>query len=465
MANTHKLSQPSADRAVVDARHIWSAAVAAVGSDHLVRGTISRNETSLTICGEEFPLSDIRRIVVVGAGKACSGMARGLEQVLGDDLVDQKVIGWINVPADCVIPLRRIHLHSARPAGVNEPTDAGVNGSKQIMELVASLTADDLCLVLLSGGGSALLPLPVPGISLADKQAVTRTLSRLGATINELNTVRKQLSLIKGGGLLRAAPAGRMIALIISDVIGDPLEIIASGPTICDTSTAADALAVLERFQQQSTNPELFPASVWDELHRQVDANSPLQKPRIDCQNRIIGNNQTALEAAVNCARSLGYEVHALGSDRDGDAREVGRELADRCLKLLRSEASAPTCLIGGGEPVVKLAATDRPRVGGRNQEVALAALCYLWDEQLDGVAILSGGTDGEDGPTDAAGAICCAAVRDTARAREVNPFDALSINDSYTFFSAADGLLKTGPTHTNVMDVQVAVVRPDDDF
>ncbi|MDB5347708.1 MAG: ttuD [Schlesneria sp.] len=460
MEQTLNSSQLFSDTAPRHARRIWDAGVAAVNSDRLVRDVVHRGDDSLRICDEELLLSSIRRIVVVGAGKASSGMARGLEEALGPDLVDAKVTGWVNVPADCVLPLRRIHLHPARPAGINEPTDAGVVGSERILELVSGLSADDLCLVLLSGGGSALLPLPVPGISLADKQAMTRTLSRLGATINELNTVRKHLSLIKGGGLLRAATAGRMIALIISDVIGDPLEIIASGPTICDKSTADDAIIVLDKFQQRTADRELFPSSIWGELRRQVDANATPGEPRISCRNQIIGNNQTALEAAVKCARSLGYEVHSLGSDRQGDAREVGKEIAERCLEILRSEDPGPICLISGGEPVVKLAETNRPRVGGRNQEVALAALCHLWDEQLQGVAILSGGTDGEDGPTDAAGAVCSEDVRDTARERKLDPFDALSINDSYTFFSAAGGLVKTGPTHTNVMDLQVAVVR-----
>ncbi len=462
------IDPPDAESAVAvrDAERIWHAGVAAVDSTRLVCNAVQRMETTLRICGEEFDVRSLRRLIVVGAGKAGGGMARGLERALGADLVDEKVSGWVNVPADCVMPLRRIHLHDARPAGLNEPTAAGVIGSERILELVAGLGADDLCLVLLSGGGSALLPLPVPEISLADKQSMTRTLSRNGATIHELNAVRKRLSRIKGGGLVRAAQAGQMIALIISDVVGDPLDVIASGPTVCDHGTAAEALAVLERLAGRNAGSDI-PQSIWNELQRQAAANRPAPESRVVCRNCIIGNNETALTAAIDQARLLGYDVHSLGSDRQGIARDVGVDLAERCLALRPTVANAApsadrqsVCLIGGGEPVVQLAPTTRPRRGGRNQEVALSALCRLWDEDLEGIAILSGGTDGEDGPTDAAGATCSAAVRDPAKGRHLDPFDALSINDSHTFFAAAGGLLKTGPTHTNVMDLQVAVVR-----
>ncbi len=436
---------------------------ASVGSD---AGSI-RHESALEVCGECFDLASLHRLIVVGAGKAGAGMALGLEEALGHELLDAKVEGWINVPADCVRPLRRIHLHAARPAGLNEPTEEGVVGSRRILELVESLREGDLCLVLISGGGSALLPLPIDGVSLADKQAVTRHLSRAGATIHELNTVRKRLSRIKGGGLLRAAGAGRMVALIISDVIGDPLDVIASGPTVCDAGTAADALAVLERSrelrdesrEQDASDP--IPASVWNALRAQVAGGEVRSAPRVTCRNCVIGNNETALNAAIDAARALGYEVRSLGAGRGGIARDVGVELAEACLAARRESPARRICLVGGGEPVVKLVPTERPRAGGRNQEVALAACCRLWNEDLRGMAILAGGTDGEDGPTDAAGAVCDDASRDAARQRVLDPFDALSINDSYTFFDRAGGLLKTGPTHTNVMDLQVAIVRP----
>ena len=447
-------------QAAKDAEAIWRAGVAAVDSSRLVADAVRRTVDSLDICGERYPISSIGKLIVVGAGKAGAGMARGLERVLGSDLVQQKVTGCINVPDDCVIPLSRIHLHPARPAGVNEPTEAGVFGSERILEFVSGMTKEDICLVLISGGGSALLPLPVPGVSLADKLTLTRTLSQHGATIHELNSVRKRLSRIKGGGLARAAQAGRMIALIISDVIGDPLEIIASGPSVRDDATSDTALKVLRKLQ--SANPSAdIPASVWTELQRQTDHSEEVADYGIPCRNVVIGNNGTALSAAMRKATELGYDAQSLGSDRQGFAKDNGIDLAQRCRDIRLQAPSAKHCLVGGGEPVVQLSPTTRSRLGGRNQEVALAALCDLWTESLAGIAILSGGTDGEDGPTDAAGAICCESVQRLAQNRGLDPFDALSINDSYTFFAACEGLLKTGPTLTNVMDLQIAVVRP----
>ena len=441
-----------------DAEAIWKAGVAAVDSSRLVRNAVRCRATTLDVCGESFDLTQLSRLIVVGAGKAGAGMALGLEAALGSRLLDTKVTGWINVPADCVRPLQRIQLHAARPAGLNEPTAEGVFGSERIVELVASLREHDLCLVLISGGGSALLPLPIDGISLADKQVVTRHLSRTGATIHELNAVRKRLSRIKGGGLLCAATAGRMIALIISDVIGDPLDVIASGPTVCDDGTAVDALEVLNRF---TTPGDPVPASVRNVLRAQAECGQDRELPRVTCRNVIVGNNETALNAAITHAKSLGFEVRSLGAGRGGIARDVGVELAELSLAARRESPGQPICFIGGGEPVVKLVPTEQPRAGGRNQELALAAMCRLWSEDTRGMAILSGGTDGEDGPTDAAGAVCDATVREAAQQRGLAPVTFLAINDSYTFFNQTNGLLQTGPTHTNVMDLQVAVVHP----
>jgi len=443
-----------------DALAIWTAAVRAVDSERLVRGVVQRSNARLTIAGHHIDLDRLRRLLVVGGGKAGAGMAAGLEAALGGDVVARFVEGLLNVPADCVRPLQKIVLHPGRPAGVNEPTEAGVAGVERMLELVSTMTGDDLCLVLLSGGGSALLPAPVDGITLADKQAVTRWLMHRGATIEELNTVRGGLSRVKRGGLVRAMPAGRCIALIISDVIGDPLSVIASGPTINEPVDPQSALAVLRRFANRSDLPD----RVWNTLERLKPPGTAL---RVDVENHIIGNNRTALDAAAAEATRRGYAIAGIETDRRGEARDVGVALAERCLAAKQAGSGAFSgsdrclCILSGGEPVVHLADTDRPRRGGRNQELVLAALNRLRRDSLDGMVLVSGGTDGEDGPTDAAGAVCDADVDRRARALHLDPEEFLAINNAYPFFEATGGLLKTGPTHTNVMDVRVALVRP----
>jgi glycerate-2-kinase len=431
--------------------------VDAADSRRLVREALAAGSDGVSVRGERIPLSSHARIVVLGAGKAGAGMCAGVEDVLRGSPWFDRLSGWVNVPADCVRPLERIHLHAARPAGINEPTEEGVAGSTRILELASGLSSDDLCLVLLSGGGSALLPAPVPEITLADKQQVTRLLMARAATIDELNCVRRQLSRIKGGGLARAASAARVESLIVSDVVGDPLDVIASGPTVADTTTAVDALRVLRRYG----GPGDVPPAVVAYLERRAGEPASPAASSARVRNHVIGNNAVAMEAAARAARAMGFEVRSLGSDNRGVARDVGRELAETCLAERRERRSGarPLCILSGGEPVVHLIPTDRPRKGGRNQELVLAALARLWDENMEGLAILSGGTDGEDGPTDAAGAVADATVLATAKSRGLAPPPFLAINDSYTFFDRVGGLLKTGPTHTNVMDLRVAIV------
>ncbi len=448
-----------------DALAIWRAGVAAVDSERLVSGCVRVAGQSLEICGRQFPLTSAGRIAAVGAGKAGAGMAAGLELALSGSPLSERLSGWINVPADCVQPLRKIHLHAARPAGVNEPTEAGVVGAAEILSRVRQLSSDDLCVVLLSGGGSALLPAPAPGVSLADKLAVTRLLMARGATINELNCVRKHLSAIKGGNLARAAGDARVVALIISDVIGDPLDVIGSGPTVADRSTVADALGILERI---ASRPSDVPDGIWSFLEAKRDTlpDPPLPDAQFNSDtvcNCVIGNNQTALSAAASKAGELGYVVQSLGSANRGEARDVGRELAAKVLAIRDSQVatSSSVCVLGGGETTVRLAATSQPRRGGRNQELVLGVVDSLWEDGLNRVAVLSGGTDGEDGPTDAAGAVADAGLIQIARAFGLSPKPFLAINNAYEFFERTAGLIKTGPTHTNVMDVWVALIAP----
>jgi glycerate 2-kinase len=448
----------NAERLRRDAESIWQAGVEAVDSKRLVADVVQNTGSELVVCGHTIPLSDLNRLVVVGTGKAGAGMAAGFEQAAGAELVRDRVTGWVNVPADCIRSLQSIHLHAARPAGVNEPTEEGARGAKEILDLVTDLGEHDVCIVLLSGGGSALLPAPVPEITLADKQQVTRTLMHAGATIDELNCVRKQLSLLKGGGLARATKAGLLITLVISDVIGDPLDVIASGPTVADSSTAADALTILQKYAPGATS---VPIEVTQFLTQKATESQQAEPIPATVHHHVIGNNATALTAAASRALELGYTVHSLGSENEGEARNVGRDLAEMCLAV-RDDGdpiAAPACLLSGGEPVVHLAESDGPRKGGRNQEVAVAAIERLWDEGFSGMLILSGGTDGEDGPTDAAGGIADADVLSAARSAGLCPPEFLAINNTYPFLAQTGGLLKTGPTHTNVMDLRVAVI------
>ena len=371
----------------------------------------------------------------------------------------QRTSGWVNIPDDGhpVEPTTPIRLHKARPAGVNEPRPEGVAGTREILDRVAGCGPDDLCLVLISGGGSALLPAPHPDITLEDKIQITRQLSRAGATIQELNSVRRELSLIKGGGLLRACRAGRLIALIISDVIGDPLEVIASGPTVPAPSNRQSAWKIVSRLVPADAIPE----RVRQLLQSSSSVNGGNNTSPIQASNHIIGNNQTAVDAAVLQAQMQGFEVVRATADEPGIAREVGHQLAQECLQLRRKHADRTRCIISGGEPIVHVAATTHPQKGGRNQELALAAAQDWFADGAAGMILLSGGTDGEDGPTDAAGAFVDAEVIQQARQRGLAPQNFLQWNNAYPFFEQTGGLLMTGPTGTNVMDLRVALIAP----
>ncbi|WP_437231225.1 glycerate kinase type-2 family protein [Planctomicrobium sp. SH661] len=439
-----------------DALDIWKAGVAAVDSARLVQRSVFSWNGGISLAGTTWLPREESRIVVVGAGKAGSGMAAGLEDVLGDRWLP-RTTGWVNVPEDCVRSLKRIHLHGARPAGVNEPTEAGVAGTREILQLVQELRPDDLCIVLISGGGSALLPAPVPGVSLEDKQKITRALMRRGATIGELNCVRRCLSAIKGGGLLRACGGGLVVGIIISDVIGDPLETIASGPTVSIDTSPHQAMEILKRYFTSDLAD--VPESVVRALEeRQLRNSAPGSTCRV--VNKVIGNNQTAVDAAATAARQRGYAIAVREWDQPGEAASAGRTFAARMTAHESGSAGVPSCYISGGETTVRLAQTSGEQKGGRNQEFALAA-CVEWlPAESVNVALVSGGTDGEDGPTDAAGAFVDSDLLNRVRTSQVDPNDYLRVNNSYRFFEQFGGLLKTGPTHTNVMDLRVGLLK-----
>ena len=443
-----------------DALRIWQAGLAAVQSPRLIFSAVEIVGNALRLGEHWFGLDDIDRIAVVGGGKATAGMALAFEQALGSGLLREKrITGILNVPADCILPTEALILHPGRPPGVNEPTEAGVAGVQRMLRVVSELGPRDLCVCLLSGGASALLPAPVEGFSLEDKIMLTRELSARGATIEQLNTVRRELSRLKGGGLARACRAGKLVSLIISDVPGDDLATIGSGPTVLAASDPDKAIAFLEAFALSDTAAGVRAVEL---LHRRAARRDGLEIPGNDAPNHceirnvIIGNNAIAVDAAGVEAERLGYS-HAMISANapEGDAQEVARRILEMA-RPMRTEGS-PDCLISGGEPTVKLAPAAVRGRGGRNQQLCLAALAELNDWQ--GLALLSGGTDGEDGPTDAAGALVDEEVAAAAKRLGLNSRDYLARNDAYSFFEQAGGLLKTGPTHTNVCDLRVITV------
>ena len=437
-----------------EVEQIWRAGVAAVQPQSLVPAHVVVEGDQLHLDDETFDLSQIERIAIVGAGKAAGAMAAALEEVLGPRLLEAKnVAGWVNVPADCIVPTKRITLHAARPPGVNEPRPEGVQGAEQILQVVSSLGAHDLCFCLLTGGGSALLPAPVSEVSLDDKIRLTRMLAAAGANIEQLNAVRRPLSRIKGGGLARACTAGRLVTLVISDVLGDPLETIASGPTVVSPAgTASDALAVLRNLglvQESSIQ------TIVQFLQRHSN-DAPHTPPNSAVSHIILANNATAVDAAGVQAERLGYSHAMISATRsEGPAEEVGRHLAEMALRMRREPG--PDCLISGGEPTVTLVDESQRGKGGRNQQLALAALPLLGGCQE--IALLSAGTDGEDGPTDAAGAFVTAEIVAAAKRQNLDPRDYLARNDAYHFFERAGGLFRTGPTQTNVCDLRIVAV------
>ena len=395
------------------------------------------------------------RIIVVGAGKAGPGMAAGLEASLADRL--DRISGSINVPEGLSANLARIRLHAARPMGVNEPTEAGVAGTDAMLAQLGAAQPNDVAICLLSGGGSALLPAPVLGISLADKLAVTRLLHRSGATIDEMNCVRKHLSRVKGGRMAEGFRGSLLLTLVISDVVGDPLDVIASGPTAPDPSTYSDAMNVLEKYGLAGR----VPASVLIHFQSGKDGAIP-ETPKIlpaSVVRRIIGSSRLSLDAAAHEASTRGYTVVDLGSFIEGETQQVAVAIAGivRSIQHDRRPSAAPVCLLMGGETTVTLG--DNPGKGGRNQEFVLAILAKLGTAGMLGVAIISGGTDGEDGPTNAAGAIADATTLQRAASLDLTPETFLRRHDAYSFFDAVGGLIRCGLSGTNVMDVRVVLV------
>ncbi|MBA4104491.1 MAG: glycerate kinase [Pirellula sp.] len=441
-----------------DALRIWRAGLDAVRSPQLIFDAVEVEGSTLRLGDEFFDLNAIDRIGVVGGGKAAAGMAVALEQALGPRILRAKhVHGLVNVPADCLQPTDAIRLHAGRPAGVNEPTSEGVAGVREMLRIVAELGPRDLCICLISGGGSALLPAPIDGFALEDKVALTREMSARGATIEQMNAVRRALSRVKGGGLAAACRAGRLVALILSDVPGDDLAAISSGPTMLGAAKPRAAMEVIEALSLAAIPAGANAQALLRERMAADGEQEPAANPfGCEISNLLIGNNATAVDGAGVEAERLGYS-HAMVSANapEGLVEEVAAGIVTMARRM--RDEPGPDCLISGGEPTVRLApAAERGR-GGRNQQLCLAALAELADWRR--LCLLSGGTDGEDGPTDAAGACVDELIAAEVQRLHLDPRPSLARNDAYTFFDAVGGLLRTGPTHTNVCDLRVLTV------
>ncbi len=436
--------------------NIFNAALTAVNPYNAVCNALKLEGSHLYAADTCYDLAKFDRLIVIGAGKASSHMAMAIEKLLGAQIA----AGLVITKEDHTAPLKFIEqIEASHPV----PNAAGMEGAQRIMQMAKSADEKTLVICLLSGGASALMAAPVSGLELQDKQQVTGLLLKSGATINELNAVRKHLSAIKGGRLAQAAYPAQMVALILSDVIGNPLDVIASGPTAQDNSSFADAMAVIRKYGLE----EKIPARAINYLKRgMAEQETETVKASDPClettRNVIVGDINLALQAAAEKARQLGYVTEIANTKLQGEARDTARLLAqDARDRLHKLATDNKLCLLYGGETTVTVKGHGK---GGRNQELALAFA--LETSGMEGIVLLSAGTDGGDGPTDAAGAIVDGNTIQSANKLGLDPYQYLNDNDSYSFFRQFDTLsgeqahFITGPTGTNVMDIQIILIE-----
>jgi hydroxypyruvate reductase len=429
-----------------DARRILDAALAAADPREAVLRALRRQDDTLAVVdGETVALRDVERVLVVGAGKAAVGMARGALEVLGERVAG----GCVTVPHGGGAELPGIEVwEAAHPV----PDTHGLAGAVAALEVARSAGERDLVLCLLSGGASALWPSPPAAVGLSNVREVTAALLRAGAEIGEMNAVRKHLSRIAGGGLARAAAPARLVTLAISDVVGSPLDVIGSGPGVPDTTTFAQAVAVLRKHGVRA------PDAVMAHLQAGAAGMVPeTPKPGDPAFRRasahVVASVRDALAGAARVAEELGYRAEIVADDVEGEARDAARDIAD-IARRRRGEHGGPLALLFGGETTVTVRGKGR---GGRNQELALALALEIADE--DGIVAATLGTDGVDGPTPAAGAIVDSGTAARGREHGVDARAALDRNDSHTFFRATGKLVVTGPTGTNVGDVVLVLL------
>lgn len=433
-----------------DASAIFQAGLEAVNARSAVQRFLQWEDPRLSVGEQVYDLSSFENVYVIGAGKASAAMAEAIELLLGNRVQS----GILNVKYQHALPLKTVQVNEA---GHPVPDEAGMWGTQQMIQLLQSTGEHDLIICLISGGGSALLPCPAAGMTLADKQQVTQLLLDCGATIHEINALRKHLSKIKGGRLAQLAYPSTLVSLILSDVIGDDLDSIASGPTVPDRSTFQDCWQIVNKYGLESriadSAKEILRRGAAAKIQETPKINDPIFQK---VQNLIIGSNILAVEAASRKADELGYRSLVLSTMIEGETREVAKVHAAVAKEILESghPVQPPACVISGGETTVTIRGKG---LGGRNLEFTLAAALEI--EGMKGVVVLSGGTDGTDGPTDAAGAIADGATVSRADEVGIKASQYLDDNDSYPFFETLGDLLITGPTFTNVMDLRLLLV------
>jgi hydroxypyruvate reductase len=428
---------------------IWDSALHAANPSTCIENTLAVHGETLSIGGRELRMDG--RLIVVGAGKAASRMAQVVEEILGDRIS----AGLVVTKYDHGLPLRRIRQVEA---GHPIPDANGVGAVQEVRELLRDLKPEDIVLCLISGGGSALWPAPAEGITLEEKQQVTGLLLRAGATILELNAVRKHLSGVKGGQLAAWAAPAHVVSLIMSDVIGDPLDFIASGPTAPDTTSFQEALSIIRKYGVD------VPPAVRARLEagaagRIPDTPKPGDPVFRKVENLIIANNRLLVDAAARTAKTLGFRTVILATEVEGEAREVGRwfSVISREIARTGNPVAAPACVLAAGETTVTVRGQG---LGGRNQEMALAWAIAIASRPPEApCCFASVATDGTDGPTSAAGGIVDPSTFGRAVGQGLNPVHYLDANDSFNFLKATGDLIVTGPTQTNLMDLQILLV------
>ncbi|MFV0347969.1 MAG: glycerate kinase [Halodesulfovibrio sp.] len=431
-------------------RSILDAALHAVAPDKAIHRHVTITGSTMTIAGQIYDLDAFDRIFIIGAGKGAAPKAATLEAMLGGRVTE----GIVCVKYGHTVPTRIV---SVREGAHPVPDANGEQAARDILAIAKKATERDLVLCVITGGASALTPALVEGISLEDGKKATSLLLECGATIHEINAIRKHLSIFGSGNLARAAHPARLAALIISDVVGDNLDVIASGPTSPDSSTFAQCMEIVERYGIR----DRLPANILARLEagaRGEIAETPKQGDPVfsTVQNVLVATNLQALEAAAAAALQAGYTPRILTSTMTGEAREKARELVDTAMNLCLDgkEVAGPVCLLAGGETTVTITGSG---LGGRNQEMALAASLYLQD--CEHITMLCAGTDGSDGPTDAAGGFACSRTLERAACCSLDAQAYLADNNAYHFLDKTDNLLKTGPTLTNVMDLALVLV------